>query len=59
VRFIMRGTHEQPFFGVPASGRSIAVQAMNLYRLQDSKIMEERGQPDLLGLLQQIGAIHL
>ena len=56
ARFTMRGTHRGPFFGVPASGKAIAVQAMNFYRLADGKIAEERGQPDLLGLLQQIGA---
>jgi len=57
ARFIMRGTHDQPFFGVPASGQRIEVQAMNFYRLQAGKIIEERGQPDLLRLMQQIGAI--
>ena len=57
ARFIMRGTHKGPFFGVPATGKAIQVQAMNIYRLSDGKFVEERGQPDLLGLLQQIGAI--
>lgn len=57
ARFIMRGTHKGPFFGVPATGKPIQVQAMNIYRLSDGKFVEERGQPDLLGLLQQIGAI--
>ena len=53
----MRGTHCGTFFGVPPTGKSIAVQAMNFYRLTDGHIVEERGQPDLLGLLQQIGAV--
>lgn len=57
ARFTMRGTHKGPFFGVPATGKPIQVQAMNIYRLSDGKFVEERGQPDLLGLLQQIGAI--
>jgi len=57
ARFTMRGTHKGPFFGVPATGKVIQVQAMNIYRLSDGKFVEERGQPDLLGLLQQIGAI--
>jgi hypothetical protein len=30
---------------------------MNFYRLADGKFVEEYGQPDQLGLLQQIGAI--
>jgi steroid delta-isomerase-like uncharacterized protein len=57
VRFIMRGTHQGEFFGVPATRKPIAVQAMNFYRLAGDQIIEEFGQPDLLGLLKQIGAI--
>jgi steroid delta-isomerase-like uncharacterized protein len=57
ARFIMRGTHQATFFGVPASGKTIQVQAMNFYRFSNGKIIEERGQPDLLTLLQQIGAV--
>jgi steroid delta-isomerase-like uncharacterized protein len=56
ARFTMRGTHNGTFFGVPPSGKKIEVKAMNFYRITDGKIVEEHGQPDLLGLLQQIGA---
>jgi steroid delta-isomerase-like uncharacterized protein len=57
ARFTMRGTHHGAFFGIPPTGNSIQVQAMNFYRLSDGQIVEERGQPDLLGLMQQIGAV--
>lgn len=57
ARFTMRGTHLGAFLGIPPSGRAIAVQALNFYYLADGKIVEERGQPDLLGLMQQIGAV--
>ena len=57
ARFMMRGTHRGTFFGVPPTGKAIAVQAMNIYRLSDGKFVEEHGQPDMLGLLQQIGAV--
>jgi steroid delta-isomerase-like uncharacterized protein len=56
ARFTMRGTHKGSFLGVPSTGRTIAVQAMNFYRLASGKFVEEHGQPDMLGLLQQIGA---
>lgn len=59
ARFIMRGTHDGAFFGVPPSGKKIEVKAMNFYRFSDGKIVEEHGQPDLLGLLQQIGAVPM
>jgi len=57
VRFIMKGTHQGEFFGVPATGKPIVVQAMNFYRLSGHQIVEEYGQPDMLGLLKQIGAV--
>ena len=57
ARFTMRGTHQGDFFGVPPTGTQIEVQALNLYRLSDAKIIGEHGHPDMLGLLQQIGAL--
>jgi steroid delta-isomerase-like uncharacterized protein len=57
ARFTMRGTHRGPFFGVPPTGKPIVVQAMNFYRFAGGQIVGEHGQPDLLGLLQQIGAV--
>ncbi|KJK26043.1 ester cyclase [Burkholderiaceae bacterium 16] len=57
ARFTMRGTHQGTFFGVPPTGKTIEVQAMNFYRLSGGRIIEERGQPDMLGLLQQIEAV--
>lgn len=57
ARFIMRGTHRGSFFGVPPTGKPIVVQAMNFYELSGGQIVGEHGQPDFLGLLQQIGAV--
>ena len=49
ARFTMRGTHRGAFFGVPPTGKTIAVQAMNIYRLSGGQFVEEHGQPDMLG----------
>ena len=57
ARFTMRGTHKGTFFGVAPTGKKIEVKAINFYRLRDGKFVEETGVPDLLGLLQQIGAV--
>ena len=57
ARFTMRGTHQGNFFGAPPTGKKIEVNAMNFYHFSDGQIVEEHGQPDLLGLMQQIGAI--
>ena len=58
ARFTMRGTHRGTFFGVPPTGgKAVVVRAMNFYRLSGGQFVEEYGQPDMLGLLQQIGAV--
>ena len=59
VRYTMKGTQQGEFFGFPPTGKPIAVQAINFYRLVDDQIVEEYGQPDMLGLLKQIGAIPI
>jgi steroid delta-isomerase-like uncharacterized protein len=55
--FTMTGTHDGTFFGVPPSGKPINVRAINIYQLSDGKIITEYGQPDLMGLMMQIGAL--
>lgn len=57
ARYTMRGTHMGTFMGVAPTGKKIAVQALNIYRFSKGQILEELGQPDLLGLLQQIGGL--
>lgn len=57
ARFTMRGTHKGAFFGVSPTEKSIRVQSMAFYRLSAGQFIEEHGQPDMLGLLQQIGAL--
>ena len=37
--------------------RKIEVQALDFYTWADGKIVEKHGQPDQLGLMQQIGAL--
>src|SRR6185295_19241165 len=58
ARFIMTGTHNGTFFGAPPTGKAIKIQAINFYRFSNGQIIEEYGQPDMLGLLQQIGAVQ-
>jgi steroid delta-isomerase-like uncharacterized protein len=57
ARYTMRGTHRGTFLGIPPTEKRIEVQAMNFYQWSDGQIVGERGQPDMLGLLQQIGAL--
>jgi steroid delta-isomerase-like uncharacterized protein len=56
ARFRMEGTHRGDFFGITPTGKTISVRALNFYQLADGQIVREQGQPDLLGILRQIGA---
>lgn len=57
ARYTMRGTHRGAFMGVPPTGRSITVPSMAFYRFADGWVVAEFGLPDMLGLMQQIGAV--
>ncbi len=57
ARFELRGTHDGEFLGTAPTGRPVAVHASNFYRFADGLIVDEVGQPDLMGLLRQIGAL--
>jgi steroid delta-isomerase-like uncharacterized protein len=57
VRYTMTGTHRGNFAGVAPTNRPVVAQSMAFYRLADGKIVEERAQLDMLGVLQQMGAV--
>ena len=57
ARFTMQGTHRGHFMGVPPTEKKITVQALNIYHLSNGQIIKEYGQPDLFGLLAQIGGL--
>jgi predicted ester cyclase len=59
VRCRMRATNKGglPWAGVPANGNSVDVQWISLYRLSGGRVVEHRAVMDMLGLMQQLGAI--
>lgn len=59
VRFIMTGTQNNPFMNMPATGKKICVTAINIYEIEDGKIIREHGLPDLFSMLIQLGAISI
>jgi predicted ester cyclase len=56
ARFTMRGTHNGIFMDIPPSGQPFVATSMAFYRLEGGKVVEETGLPDMLAILQQIGA---
>jgi steroid delta-isomerase-like uncharacterized protein len=51
------GTHLGDLMGIPPSGRRVTWGGVTIYRIEDGKVVDERGEEDGLGLLRQIGAI--
>ena len=49
VRMTQRGTHEGTFMGIEPTGNSFEINAMGFVRLEDGKIVERWGVPDLFG----------
>jgi predicted ester cyclase len=56
-RVTVRGTHQGEFMGVAPSGGQVTFGVQNIYRFRDGKVVERWSNPDLLGLMVQIGAI--
>jgi len=52
---VYTGTHQGEFAGIPATGNRVEVSSILLWRLKDGKIIEEREEANMLGLMQQLG----
>ena len=53
-RIIAKGTHNGEFQGIPATGNKIEVSAINITRIKNNKIVEEREDIDMLSLMMQL-----
>jgi steroid delta-isomerase-like uncharacterized protein len=52
------GTHTgEPYMGIPASGKNVAVEVIGINRFRGDKVVEAWGVVDVLGMLQQLGVI--
>lgn len=57
TRGTFRGTHLGDFMGVAATGKQVAVAYIDIWRVENGKLVENWVQMDMLGLMQQLGAI--
>ena len=59
VRVIARGPHTGAPFppGIPAAGRTMEWKEIHIFRCRNGQITEHWGVFDMLGILQQLGAI--
>jgi predicted ester cyclase len=57
LRGSFSGTHAGDFMGLPPTGKQMSVTFMNFDRFAGDKLIEHRGEFDMAGLMQQLGAI--
>ena len=58
VRWTLRGTHEGELRGgVPATGLRVEVSGITISRIRNGRVVENWGNYDMLGMLQQLGVI--
>jgi predicted ester cyclase len=56
-RWTGRGTHRGELQGIPPTGKRVEVPGSVFYRIVEGKIVEFRGQLDMMGMMQQLGAM--
>jgi steroid delta-isomerase-like uncharacterized protein len=56
TRWVVTGSLQQEFMGIPASGQTIRVEGMNFYGLKDGHVTDVWTQFDGVTLMQQLGA---
>ena len=57
LRLTVRGTHQGDLMGIPPSGQGVEITAIEIFRLDGGKIVEQWVAVDNLGLMRQIGAL--
>ena len=56
ARWNFTGTHQGPFFGVPATGKSIEMIGFAVYYLENGQIVDDLMVMSTYGALKQMGA---
>ena len=55
ICFIITGTHQGEWAGIPATGNKVEISAIEIYRIENGKIVETRQEANYLGLMEQLG----
>lgn len=54
---VWSGTHSAEFMGIPATGRTVHVEAWTLDTMREGKLADSRLLMDTMGLLTQLGVL--
>jgi len=55
TRWVVTGSQQQEFMGIPPAGQTIRIEGMNFYRLEGGRVTDIWTQFDGVGLMQQLG----
>lgn len=53
-KFTVTGTHKESFLNIPATGKKIEYEEVNIVRLRDEKIIEHWALADIYSLMQKL-----
>ncbi|MFH2012887.1 MAG: ester cyclase [Pseudomonadota bacterium] len=57
ISWTFSGTHNGSFLGIPATNKNVKWTGITIYRIIEGKIVEEKGEEDMLGFFRQIGLV--
>jgi len=58
-RVKVRGTHKGDLMGIAPTGKQVTLEAIDITRIAGGKMVERWGIIDMLGMMQQLGAVPL
>lgn len=57
IRSTMKGTHKGTFMNIPATGKQISVEGIDIVRISNGRAVEHWGVTDNLTMMQQLGLV--
>jgi len=57
IRTTMKGTHKGNFMNIPATGKQMSVEGIDIVRISNGRAVEHWGVTDNLTMMQQLGLV--
>lgn len=57
ARWTAHGTHTGQLMQIPPTGKKVSLKGIDIFRIENDKIVERWGEFDALGMLSQLGVI--
>jgi len=57
VRWTWRGTHKGEYMGIAPTGKQVTLTGIGIVRIEGGKAIEEWGEMNMMGMMQQLGVV--